>query len=54
MMTAQVLGGASSPSCTNFALRRTAKDNELQYGKEVTQILKRSLYVDNLLKSFPK
>ena len=33
--------------------KKTARDNEQQYGKEITQILKRSFYVDNLLKSFP-
>ena len=26
-MTAHVFGGASSPSCSNFALRKTARDN---------------------------
>ena len=52
-MTAHVFGGTSSPSCSNFALRRTAKDNEQQYDKEITQILERSFYVDDLLKSFP-
>ena len=51
--TAHVFGGTSSPSCPNFVLRRTAKDNEQQYGKEITQILERSFYVDDLLKSFP-
>ena len=35
------------------AVRGTVKDNEQQYGKEITQILKRSVYVDDLLKSFP-
>ena len=48
-----MFGGASSSSCSNLALRRTAKDNEQQYGKEITQILERSFYVDDLLKSFP-
>ena len=38
----------------HFALRRTAKDNEQQHSKEITQFLERSFYVDNLLKSFPK
>ena len=52
-MTAHVFGGASSPLCSNFALRRTARDNEQQYDKEISQILERSLYVDDLLKSFP-
>ena len=52
-MTAYVFGGALSPSYSNFALGRTAKDNEQQYGKEFTQILERSFYVDDLLKSLP-
>ena len=52
-MTAHVFGGTSSPSCSDFGLRRTAKDNEQQYGKEITQILEISFYADNLLKSFP-
>ena len=51
-MTVHVFGETSSPSCSNFALRRTTRDNEQQYGKEITQILE-SFYVDNLLKSFP-
>ena len=37
-MTAHVFGGASSASCSNFALRRTANDNEQQYGKKIPQI----------------
>ena len=41
-MKAHVFRGTSSPSCSNFALRRTAKDNEQQYGKEITQILEKS------------
>ena len=48
-----MFGEASSPSCSNSAKRRTAKDNEQQYGKEVTQILEKKFYADNLLKSFP-
>ena len=61
-MTTCAFGGTSSPSCSNFAFRRTVKDNavrrtvkgnEQQDGKEITQILKRSFYVDDLLKSFP-
>ena len=38
-MKVHVFGGASSSACSNFALRRTAKDKEHQYGMEVTQIL---------------
>ena len=42
-MTAHVFGRALSLSCSNFALKRTAKDNEQQYDEEATQILERSL-----------
>ena len=53
-MTAHVFGGtSSSSSCSSFALRTTAKDNEQQYDKEITQTLVRSFYVDDLFKSFP-
>ena len=45
--------GASLPSRWNFVLRRTAKDNEQQFGQEVTRILERSFYDEDLLKSFP-
>ena len=51
-MTANGFEAASSSSSSNFVLRRAAKDNEQQYGKEITQILERSFYVD-LLMSFP-
>ena len=51
-MTAHVFGGASLPPCSNFPLRRIAKDNEQQHGKEVTGILERRFHVDDLLKSF--
>ena len=51
-MTAHVLGGASSPSCSNFALRKTASDNRSEYASDVTRILERNFYVDDLPKSF--
>ena len=37
-MTAHVFGGASSPSCSNFALRKTASDNIHEYASDVTRI----------------
>ena len=52
-MRAHVFGGSSSPSCSNFALRRTPMDNEELYGKDVATILERNFYVDDMLKSFP-
>ena len=45
-MTARVFGGTSSPSYSNFALRSTTNNSERQYGKEITQILERSFYVE--------
>ena len=50
--TADVFGGASSPSCSNFALRKTASDNRDEYASDVTRILERNFYVDHMLKSF--
>ena len=51
-MTAHVFGGISSPSCSNFVLRKTASDNCHQYGQEVSNNLRRNFYVDDMLKSF--
>ena len=52
-MTAHAFGGSSSPSCSNYALRKTATDNAERYGKDVAAILERNFYVDDMLKSFP-
>ena len=50
-MGVHVYGGTSSQSCCNYALKRTALDNEEKCQKEVTDTLRRNFYVDNLLKS---
>ena len=47
-----MFGGASSPSCSNFALRKTASDNRDRYASDVTRILEINFYVDDMLKSF--
>ena len=47
-----MFGGASPPSCSNFALRMTASDNRDENASDVTKILKRHFYVDDMLKSF--
>ena len=52
-MRAHVFGGSSSPSCSNFALRRTPMDNDELHGKVVATILERNFYIDDMLKSFP-
>ena len=43
--------GASLPSCSNYALRKTAADNETKYGTEVAETLRNNFYVDDMLKS---
>ena len=48
-----VTGCASSPSCCNYALKRTAIDNEFQFVPEAAKTLMKNFYVDNLLKSTP-
>ena len=47
-----MFGGASSLSCSNFALRKTASDNRDGYASDVTRILEINFYVDDMLKSF--
>ena len=50
-MNVYVFGGISSPSCSNYALRRTARDNNVKYDPEVAETLRSNFYVDDLLKS---
>ena len=51
-MTAYVFGGISSSSCSNYALKKTEADNIKKYGEDVSSILRRTFYVDDMLKSF--
>ena len=50
-MNAHVFGRTLSPSCSNYALRRTSTDNEDKFGKEAAVTLEKNFYVDDLLKS---
>lgn len=50
-MTVHLFGGTWSPSCCNFALRRTAEDNKDQFKPDVTQRVYRDFYVDDCLSS---
>ena len=50
-MMADVFGG-SSPSCSNFALRKTAICNEELYGKDIVTILETNFQVDDMLARF--
>ena len=50
-MCAHVFGGVSSPSCSNYALKRAATDNANQYGQEeAAEVVRSNFYVDELLK----
>ena len=50
-MCSHTFGAICSPSCTNFALIRTAMDNRENIGDDAADSLLRDFYVDDLLKS---
>ena len=50
-MCVHVFGGVSSPSCSNYALEKTASDNQEEYGNGAAESLTKNFYVDDLLKS---
>ena len=50
-MCAHVFGGTSSPSCCNYAVKRTANDNKSRYQTDVMDTLNRNFYVHDLLKT---
>ena len=43
-----VFEGTSSPSCFNYALKKTALENKSNYHPELALTLKRNFYVDDL------
>lgn len=47
-MVVHLCGAVSSPSCCNYALRRTATDNEEEY-PVVAETIRRNFYVDDCL-----
>ena len=38
-MTVHIFGATSSPSCANYALKRTAMDNKEHYSAEVSEVI---------------
>ncbi|XP_078344097.1 uncharacterized protein LOC144629756 [Oculina patagonica] len=52
-MVVHLFGAASSPACSNFALRKTAEDNSEHFPEEVVSTVKNNFYVDDCLKSLP-
>ncbi|XP_014664456.1 PREDICTED: uncharacterized protein LOC106806844 [Priapulus caudatus] len=50
-MTTHPFGAVSSPACAASALRQCATDSEGQVSREVVSTIRRSFYVDDVLKS---
>lgn len=50
-MKVHLFGAVSSPSCANYALRRTAEDNAQHFSPAVVSTVKSNFYVDDCLKS---
>ncbi|KAK3745210.1 hypothetical protein QZH41_004249 [Actinostola sp. cb2023] len=50
-MCVHLFGGTSSPSCANFALRKTATDNEKDFDPTTVNTVLSNFYVDDCLKS---
>ncbi|XP_078252913.1 solute carrier family 28 member 3-like [Rhinoraja longicauda] len=48
-----LFGAVLSPSCANFALRKTAEDNGAHFSEEVVDTVKNNFYVVDCLKSMP-
>jgi len=52
-MGVHLFGGSSSPSCANFALKKTMQDNKAEFNPETIQTVEQKFYVDDCLKSVP-
>ena len=50
-MIVHIFGGASSPSCANSALKKTAEDNERDFDTLTIETVRRNFYVGDCLKS---
>ena len=50
-MNVHIFGAVSSPSCSNFGLRKAADDYEYMIGAESADVLRRNFYVDDCLRS---
>lgn len=50
-MNVHLFGGASSPSCANFALKKTAIDNASHFDNQTIETVRQNFYVDDCLKS---
>ena len=50
-MLVHLFGGASSPSCANYALKKTADHNREEFDAAAVETVKRNFYVDDCLRS---
>ena len=50
-MNVHLFGAVSSPSCSNFALKKAADDAEKIVGTEAADVLRKNFYVDDCLRS---
>ena len=50
-MQVHLFGGKSSPSVVNYCMRKTADDNELTYSELAIDTLRRSFYMDDMIRS---
>ena len=50
-MMVHLFGGTSSPSCANFALKRTAEENKSDFDKQNIETVIHNFYFDDCLKS---
>lgn len=52
-MSVHIFGATSSPSCTNFAMRKHAECSVDEFGEDVVDTVLKNFYVDDCLKSLP-
>ena len=52
-MTVHCFGLTSSPSVAGFALRRTAAENRANVSEEAVEVIRKNIYVDDVLTSAP-
>ena len=50
-MCVHLFGAVSSPSSSNYALKKAAVDNSSCYGNNTAVVIMKNFYVDGLLKS---
>ena len=52
-MCVQLFGGKSSPSCSNYTLKRTSAGSQTGFGEDAAKTLLENIYVHGMLKSSP-